>query len=297
MKRTASTAATAAASLCVLVCTTSTLVSSFIPTAVNVDPLARHHQSIVGHRNRPLTWSTGPHQLSSGKGFGSDNTDNTVSTASQSSVPSRTSSNVGKGSGEFELQEMKFQLSGMKKAGVSARNLNQEKKSEIAQYVREVVLRIPSPIPLKALADKDRLVGKWRLTFSTDAAAMGDLPREASVLIDIQEGNKLDYQLEFSKKVWGLKGITAKSSYVVDASPVNPGLVTYIYQEISAGVFGLTVPTGLFGMLKGREAYIESVWFDGNYWIDRGYSQEGEEYYNVYTREVGSEDEIDKSRY
>lgn len=240
--------------------------------------------------SRSLTWSKADTTLHAGKGFGSADSD-TTTPGSSPPPPER------RPTGEFELQEMRFQLSAMTKAGVSARNLNEEKKTEIAQYVREVVMRIPSPIPLKALADKDRLLGRWKLAFSTDAAAMDDLPSEASITLNIKEGNQLDYKLEFSKKVLGLKEISAKSNYFVDASPVNPGLLTYVYQEISAGVFGLKVPTGLFGMLKGREAYVESVWFDGQYWIARGFSANGEEYFSVYLREEDKDDAIEKPGY
>ena len=240
--------------------------------------------------SRSLTWSNADTTLHAGKGFGSADSD-TTAPGSSSSPPER------RPTGEFELQEMRFQLSAMTKAGVSARNLNEEKKTEIAQYVREVVMRIPSPIPLKALADKDRLLGRWKLAFSTDAAAMDGLPSEASITLNIKEGNQLDYKLEFSKKVLGLKEIAAKSNYFVDASPVNPGLLTYVYQEISAGVFGLKVPTGLFGMLKGREAYVESIWFDGQYWIARGFSANGEEYFSVYLREEDKDDAIEKPGY
>eukprot|EP00563_Minutocellus_polymorphus_P001913 CAMPEP_0181034794 /NCGR_PEP_ID=MMETSP1070-20121207/7993_1 /TAXON_ID=265543 /ORGANISM="Minutocellus polymorphus, Strain NH13" /LENGTH=278 /DNA_ID=CAMNT_0023112337 /DNA_START=160 /DNA_END=993 /DNA_ORIENTATION=+ len=249
------------------VCSFSTKIGGTVP------PSAR---AVTGN-SRPLTWSNTDTTLHAGNGFGSADSD--TSTSGSSSPPAR------RPTGEFELQEMRFQLSAMKKAGVSARNLSEEKKKEIAQYVREVVMRIPSPIPLKALADKDRLLGTWKMAFSTDAAAMDDLPREATITLDVKEGNQLDYKLAFSQKVWGLKEITARSNYFVDASPVNPGLLTYVYQDISAGVFGLKVPTGLFGMLKGREAYIESIWFDGEYWIARGFSANGEEYFSVYLKE------------
>ena len=256
-------------------------VCSFAPAISRVAPPPARS---VDSKSKYLTWSSVDTTLQVGKGFGSADSD------APSSPPRRPT-------GEFELQEMRFQLSAMKKAGVSARNLNEEKKNEIAQYVREVVMRIPSPVPLKALADADRLLGTWKLAFSTDAAAMGDLPREASITLDIKRGNQMDYKLEFSEKVWGLKEITAKSNYFVDASPVNPGLLTYVYQDISAGVFGLKVPTGLFGMLKGREAYIESIWFDGEYWIARGFSANGEEYFSVYIKEADEDDMIEKPGY
>ena len=257
-------------------------VCSFTPMIGTIAPPSARS---VDSKSKYLTWSSFDTTLQVGKGFGSADSD------AQSSPPPR------RPTGEFELQEMRFQLSAMKKAGVSARNLNEEKKNEIAQYVREVVMRIPSPVPLKALADADRLLGTWKLAFSTDAAAMGDLPREASITLDIKRGNQMDYKLEFSEKVWGLKEITAKSNYFVDASPVNPGLLTYVYQDISAGMFGLKVPTGLFGMLKGREAYIESIWFDGEYWIARGFSANGEEYFSVYMKEEDEDDLIEKPGY
>lgn len=73
---------------------------------------------------------------------------------------------------------------------------------------------------------------------------------------------------------------------MVDASPVNPGLVTVIYQDIVSDVFGIKeFPVGLFGMLKGRATYVETVWFDGNLWIERGYSPEGMEFFNVYFKQ------------
>ena len=62
--------------------------------------------------------------------------------------------------------------------------------------------------------------------------------------------------------------------------------MTFIYKEITSGIFGLTVPVGLFGLLNGRANYIETIYFDGTYWFERGYSPEGEVYYNVYFREA-----------
>ena len=47
----------------------------------------------------------------------------------------------------------------------------------------------------------------------------------------------------------------------------------------------MNIPVGLFGMLKGRVNYIETIYFDGTYWIERGYTSEGKPYYNVYFRE------------
>ena len=73
---------------------------------------------------------------------------------------------------------------------------------------------------------------------------------------------------------------------VIDCTPINPGLLTFSYESISSEMFGMTVPVGFFGMLKGRSNYIESMYFDGKVWIERGYANEsGEKFYNVYIKD------------
>lgn len=123
--------------------------------------------------------------------------------------------------------------------------------------------------------------------FSTDDAAVSSLPPGATVVINILDANgkgRLDYTLEFTERVFALKKLTAKSTFEVDCGPINPGLLTYQYQEINADIFGLTIPTGLFGMLKGRVSYIETIYFDGEIWIDRSFNNEGIEVFNVYLK-------------
>jgi hypothetical protein len=65
----------------------------------------------------------------------------------------------------------------------------------------------------------------------------------------------------------------------------SAGLVTYVYEGITADIFGLqNVGVGFFGLLKGRSSYIQTVYFDGTLWIDRGFDQMngGAEYFNCY---------------
>jgi len=73
-------------------------------------------------------------------------------------------------------------------------------------------------------------------------------------------------------------------------------LVSYQYQEITCDVFGITIPTGLFGLLKGRVNYIDSVYFDDFIWMDRGYSPEGVEYFNVFIKVEEDDDEPEEVR-
>jgi len=83
-----------------------------------------------------------------------------------------------------------------------------------------------------------------------------------------------------------LEKLIAKSSYIVDCSPLNPGLVSIIYQNIETDVGGFKgLKVGLFGMLKGRVTYVETVWFDGIIWVERSFSEDGNEFFNIYVRE------------
>ena len=81
----------------------------------------------------------------------------------------------------------------------------------------------------------------------------------------------------------GLKELVAKSTCSIDIGSINPGLLTHQYQDIKTNIFGLTnVPVGFFGLLKGRINYIDTVWFDGERWITRDYSTNGNVIYSVY---------------
>lgn len=88
----------------------------------------------------------------------------------------------------------------------------------------------------------------------------------------------------------GLKELVAKSSCSIDIGPINPGLLTYEYQDIKTNIFGLAnIPVGFFGLLKGRINYIDTVWFDGERWIERNYSTNGDVMYSVYVRDIDDE--------
>ena len=80
--------------------------------------------------------------------------------------------------------------------------------------------------------------------------------------------------------------------------PNNPGaaIVQILYDKIVTDVMGFSnVGIGLFGILKGRSTYIQTVFFDNNLWIESGVDQSnfGETYYNVYARDKDGEDDDD----
>mmetsp|Transcript_21170 Transcript_21170/g.31395 ORF Transcript_21170/g.31395 Transcript_21170/m.31395 type:complete len:257 (+) Transcript_21170:163-933(+) len=196
---------------------------------------------------------------------------------------------------DFEYGEMRAVLDAMEKENVPSRDLAAPDRALVESYVRKVVSERPSAIPVKDIA---RVLpgSKWRLGFSTEGATLGDLPKDAEVQLEFCDKTRMDYILQFSKKTAGLDRLVAKSSYTVDSTSINPGLVTFVYDQIVTDVFGLkNIGVGFFGLLKGKTNYVESQYMDNRYWIERGYSPEGAEYYNVYVRqfEPGSQAEED----
>jgi hypothetical protein len=190
---------------------------------------------------------------------------------------------------QFEYQEMKIQLDAMNKAGVASRDLEPTKRAELEGYIRQVVNNRPSNPPVWTDATfYTKLPGTdWRLAFSTEAAALGDLPRDATVHLKFNEGSDtMDYTLEFSGKTLGLESIKAKSKWFVDCDN-KPGLVTFVYDKITTDLFGLKdIGIGFFGLLQGRANFVETAFFDNEYWIERALAVDGQkDYLNVYVRE------------
>jgi len=220
-------------------------------------------------------------------------TTSTISTSTSSSyVASRSGQEV---SVEFELQELKAQLKEMEKRKLTAKYLTPEVRDILASYAKALAFS-PSPIPLTTIG-KWIPNTKWRLAFTTNAVALGDLPRDVQISLDIYPENvddnskKLDYILTFPEYTFGIRDLRAKCSYQVDEGLMNPGLLTFVYDEIVTTLFGKKVGVGFFGLLKGRSNYVESAYYDDALWIDRGFSPDGVEYFNVYTRIM--EDEND----
>jgi hypothetical protein len=169
----------------------------------------------------------------------------------------------------------------------TANQIEPSKRVEIEGYIRKIVNRRDSSVPLWDL--EQQLPGtNWRLSFSTQGITNQSLPVGASILLKFlaNDQRRLDYCLEFSK-TFGLSKLTAVSSYSVDTSPIHPGWVTYNYQDIQTDLFGfrgIGVPL-VGGMLKGRATVIQTVYFDGQIWIERGNDEFVGEYFQVYVRQ------------
>ena len=182
---------------------------------------------------------------------------------------------------EFELQELRVQLNAMKAKGIGSKDLDPLTRAVFANYSNQIVSKRPSPIAMSSVTAQ--LPGtSWRLVFSTEAATLGDLPRDATVYLSFVDESNMDYSLRFSQKTFGLDAITAQSKWTGDAR----GVISYVYDKITTDVFGFrNVGVSFFGLLKGRSNYLETAYFDGNFWIEKAVSQDGEEYVNVYLRD------------
>ena len=122
---------------------------------------------------------------------------------------------------EFEMQELRAQLKGMRKANVPSSSLTPQKRNEIESYVRSVATNCDSVTPLTEMGKGDTMVGTWRLAFSTQDAALSALPKEANVFIKIYDPNgrgRLDYILKFTARVFALRSLTARSLFEISVS-------------------------------------------------------------------------------
>ena len=189
--------------------------------------------------------------------------------------------------GDFELQELKAQIESLNRQGIPSSLLPPTKRFELESYTRAIVENKYSPVPLEQVWQK--LPGtKWRLSFSTENAALSNLPKDATVVLNFLDDNQVDYTLRFGERTAGLNSITAKSTWTAgqgnNVSRNNPGLVTMVYDKITCDAFGLAnLGIGFFGMLKGRSSFIQTVYFDNDIWIDGGYAADGSTYFSVYT--------------
>ena len=191
---------------------------------------------------------------------------------------------------------MKGILDAMEAQDVPSRYLQKEQREIIENLVRKVVKERPSAVPLKAI--QQTLPGsQWKLRFSTETATLSDLPKDANVKLHFLNDKQLYYILEFSAKTLGLQRLVAKSSYSVDSTDTNPGLVTFVYDQIVTDVWGLkNIGVGFFGLLRGRMNYVESVYMDASYWIERGYTAQGNQYFNVYVRQLDAQDSTEPQK-
>lgn len=174
---------------------------------------------------------------------------------------------------DFEYQEMKVVLDAMKRQGVASGNLEASKRQELESYVRAVVQARPSNT---ALSKSDLVGHTWRLAFSSEDSVVGDLPRDATVLLDFRDESTMDYKLQFSKKTFGLNNLVATSSYQL----VN-NILEFVYETVTTDVFGFQkLNVGFFGLLKGRVNYVSTSYFDGSVWIEQT-----SDFVNVYVLE------------
>ncbi|CAB9503479.1 expressed unknown protein [Seminavis robusta] len=187
--------------------------------------------------------------------------------------------------GDFAYQEMLVVLNAMQQEGVSSKTMDPTKRRELEGYVDTVLAnRRDRSYPLQNIGTALLPASEWKLMFSTSDAVLESLPNEATVFLKILDEENLDYILKFPQKTLGLDSLTAKCKYTFDSGPVQPGLFTFEYEKITTNMLGFqNVGVGLFGMLKGRVNCVESAYFDGTFWIEKGFTDDGM-FVNVYMR-------------
>lgn len=261
--------------------------------------LGAHYVSQTAHSFTPLSLPTKQtqrlQQIVQGSSFKEQSI--TTTTTTTTSLFSSSTNNQNTMGADFDYQELKINLRAMKQQKLTTANqLEEGKRNEMERYVRTIVKQRPSPVPLWEIggdagtAKAGKLPGtKWRLSFSTQAVTNESLPAGVQIQLDFVDERRVDYSMEFTK-TFGLSKLTAESSYQVDSSPVNPGWVTYTYEKITTDVLGFkNVGIGMMGLLQGRGAQIQTVYFDDELWIETG--KDGAfDYFNVYTREDDDDD-------
>lgn len=156
--------------------------------------------------------------ISGGGGFGSGNKQS-LPQKQPSPLKQPSAQKKATAAGDFAYQEMRVQLNEMKKQNVPSGALQPSKLEELEGYVRTVLNnRKDLSMPFSEIGKELLPQSKWRLAFSTANAVLGDLPRDATVYLDILDEENLDYKLQFTKKTMGLSSITAKSKYTFDVS-------------------------------------------------------------------------------
>jgi hypothetical protein len=182
---------------------------------------------------------------------------------------------------EFELQELRAQLNAMKAKGIGSKDLDPLTRAAFANYARQIVAKRPSPIAMSSVAAQ--LPGSsWRLVFSTEAATLGALPKDATVYLHFVDESNMDYSLRFSEKTFGLDTISAQSKWTGDAR----GVISFVYDKITTDVFGFkNVGVSFFGLLQGRSNCLQTAYFDGNFWIEEAVGPDGEKFVSVYLRD------------
>ncbi|MGH7974628.1 MAG: hypothetical protein ACREBR_03815 [bacterium] len=83
------------------------------------------------------------------------------------------------------MQELRANLDGMVKAQLGSSQIKPEKRLQIENYVKRILQTTSGRIALPLLGQDERIVGKWRLGFSTEAATLGVFSKEARIYIDI----------------------------------------------------------------------------------------------------------------
>ena len=190
-------------------------------------------------------------------------------------------------SAEFEYQEMKVLLGAMQKDQiVSAKQMDTAKSQELNRYIERVIRA--SANDQRSLSTEELHNSTWTLAYTT----MEALPPDSTIQMIFREedhaANSLQYRLIFGPKTVGLNAINVLGEWTL-----RQNTVFMTYEKLSMDAFGLeNVHLCLLqNLLKGRTNRIDTVYYDGNVWIEESISVDNQystpnRFWNVYIKDT-----------
>lgn len=184
----------------------------------------------------------------------------------------------------FEAQELRFQLDAMNDARIRVSDIEKHRRQELVSFADKLISH-QSPVDIKDVPN--HLVNtKWRLAFTSDDHVLKSWHHHArSIHLEFQENSLVLYIVSLGKK---FLPIQHRLRWESDASS---GHVVFSGADSIKDRMEALHDTAIekMGFLKTCKPGIETVYFDGDIWIERSLGSKGEPYSNVYLRESSTQ--------
>ena len=179
----------------------------------------------------------------------------------------------------FEAQELRFQLEAINNARIRVSDIEKNRRQELESFANKLI-SYQSPIDTKDIPS--HLVNtKWRLAFTSDDHVLKTWHHHArSIHLEFKEKALVNYIVSLGKK---LLPIQHRLHWGSDSS----GRVVFSSADSIKDRMEAMHDAAIdkMGLLKTCKSGIETVYFDGDIWIERSLGSTGEPYSNIYLRE------------
>uniref|UniRef100_A0A7S3PCJ1 Plastid lipid-associated protein/fibrillin conserved domain-containing protein n=1 Tax=Amphora coffeiformis TaxID=265554 RepID=A0A7S3PCJ1_9STRA len=180
----------------------------------------------------------------------------------------------------FEAQELRFQLDAMNDARIRVSDIDKHRRQELVSFADKLI-SYQSPVDTKDVPN--HLVNtKWRLAFTSDDHVLKTWHHHArSIHLEFQEKSLVHYIVSMGKK---FLPIQHRLRWESDASS---GRVVFSAADSIKDRMETMHDAAIdrMGFLKTCKPGIETVYFDGDIWIERSLGSTGEPFSNIYLRE------------